>query len=158
MFHPKMSPFEKIAGLALPIALMLCGCDSADSHDASDRSGGVGEAGGSGAAVGSGGFTPDPTCEYDCVSPADDDQVCVQTCAGGCVTVVMSSEVSTDEGVDATGSLAEFCPGDFPEPHLWELTCELLFAEPSGGPGDCFETFSEASCAAAFDMCLPSEM
>lgn len=151
----RFQPFSRLSLCVLAAALGLLGCDSSSESSGGARSGAAMDD--ESAQVG-GGFTPDPSCSYDCVEASDSETVCVQTCPDSCQTIVMRQQTSGNGSVDVTESSSEHCPDQFPEPQLWALTCEILYA--SSDPeheGDCDEMFSPQACEAAFDLCLPAE-
>lgn len=149
MVHPACSSVLFL----LATTLSFTGCDA--SSDASEQSR-SGTNAADGPAAG-GGFTPDPACSYDCVSPTANDTICVQECDDGCKTVAMRREENSHGSVSVTESFAELCPDQFPEPQLWPLTCELHYGDAQPPDGGCDETFSPEACQAAFDLCLPAD-
>ncbi len=135
----------------LAAGLVFIGCEPESNSGGGARSGsnqgdGQGEVGG--------GFSPDPDCAYDCVEVGGTETVCLQTCDDGCQTLVMRQEVVTGESTDVTETAGGHCPGQFPAPGLWELTCEIFYGATES---DCDETYSEQACEVALDLCLPAD-
>lgn len=144
-----------VYGAALLFSIVAAaGCDRSSTDPVGDRDGALQDAGEEGNPEVGGGFVPDPNCDYACEDINDEEAICSQFCADGCVTIELNRETANDEGISVVGSVFGYCPEDFPDDELGPLTCQLMYTIPSGGPSDCAANYSAQTCQAAQDVCL----
>ena len=143
---------DNAMGLAMVLAMLVGGCT--DSAGGEQYRGGPASAEEEGPGNAEGGFERDPACDYVCDATNDEEAVCAQYCPDGCVTIEITRRTETDGLSENVASLSGYCPADFPEPELGQLTCELTYAIPSGHEADCAAAFSEETCTAALNVCL----